>query len=396
MFFATSILFVWRFRTWQQNSSRINLLFLLVGGLLLITSHFFGFLVITTILVNYLWTKLGKKQWILLVVLVLLIFMVFIPFIRSFFVSLVYRITNNPYANIPNKNSMRGISLAMLAKIPLTFYFFSLGERVYPLWLWVTIPAVFSVGIASIFGSWRLRHLGDLGSLIVLMLLNIPFMFLILDPIAPPGLQGAAPRYLIYVVPYFLIVVSVGAQAWKPLKYILIIVSIVGMFFLAKPSWSYDSSNLVNWPKILQNIIVTPNDTCVMTDGRAKDPTIRYSPIGTKVVSEDSKDCLGFSRIILITNDFRLSMVKNFDKISEKLAAEGYIMVSNQTLFPAQITVFDKSSKSEQYNFLPSRLDLPEQDLRFPLVVQKYTWTIPGFMRLDNETPSVTLIIRNH
>jgi hypothetical protein len=280
----------------------------------------------------------------------------------------------------------------MLAKIPMTFYFFSLGERFYPLWFWATIPAMLAVGFAAIAGVWRLRHLGSLGSLIVFMLLNVPLMFLILDPLAPPGLQGAAPRYLIYVVPYFLILLAIGTQAWKPLEYLLIIVSLVGLFFLAQPAWSYDSINLVNWQILLQSAITSPTDTCVVSDGRGLGPVNRYSPVGTKIVSWDPKGCSGFSRIVLITNDFRLSQVRNFDQIATDLS-EDYTMVSNQTLFPAQITVFEKSQKNQPSAVLSNRLDLPEQDLQFPLTVQNNSWTIPGFIRLDENTPSVTMII---
>ncbi len=74
-------------------------------------------------------------------------------------------------------------------------------------------------------------------------------------------------------------------------------------------------------------------------------------------------DCLGFSRIVLASNDHRLDQVRYLDGVANKLSNE-YGLVSNTTVFPAQVTVYNKNVDSSP--IVPSRLDLPEQDLLFP------------------------------
>jgi hypothetical protein len=218
------------------------------------------------------------------------------------------------------------------------------------------------------------------------MLLNIPLMFVILDPLAPPGLQGAAPRYLIYVIPYSLLLLGWGAQLWRPIKPFLIMTSVVGLYFLAMPSWSYGGSDFVDWPRSLKEVVLNPRETCVITDGRAYGPVTRYLPAGaTLAQTGEVEECLGYPRIVLASNDFRIWQVRHFDEMSEQLRQE-YRLVSNTALFPAQITVYEKTP-SKTFQLIPSRLDLPEQDIRFPVTVPERGWHIQGFTRLDSETP---------
>jgi hypothetical protein len=391
MFLTASILFVWRFRVWEKSSSFRHAIFLAISGLLLVTSHLFGALVLATAFLHYLWTRFAGKRWIFLSILALGSVTILLPPVRLVLISIVYRMSN-PYADISTL-SERGISVGMLAKIPLAFYFFTLGERVYPLWWWVTIPAIIVVGLAFALGLWHLRRLAGLGSLTVLMLLNIPLLFLVLDPLAPPGLQGAAPRYVIFVVPYFLLLLALGAQVWKPLKPALILVSVAGLYFLAMSVWSYSGSDLMDWPLYLREAVPYSQQTCIITDGRAQDAVIRYAPVGTKVaLMGKAADCSGFSRVVLVSDDFRLLQVRYFDQMGENVSKD-YAPVSNVTLFPAQITVYEKKP-ALQLQFVPSRLDLPEQDLHFPIPIPKYGWQVDGFARLDDKVPAVTIPLK--
>jgi hypothetical protein len=216
-------------------------------------------------------------------------------------------------------------------------------------------------------------------------------MFLVLDPLAPPGLQGAAPRYVIFVIPYFILLIALGAQAWKPLKPALIIVSLVGLYFLARPLWSYGGGDFTNWPSYLKNAVIQPEQACIVTDGRAEASVNRYAPPGTKIVRDNVQECVGFSKIIMVSDDFRLSMVRYFDEMAKKISND-YTLVSNMTLFPAQITIYEKTT-AKKIQFAPGRLDLPEQDLRFPIVISNHGWKINGFIRLDDKTPAVTIPI---
>jgi hypothetical protein len=110
-----------------------------------------------------------------------------------------------------------------------------------------------------------------------------------------------------------------------------------------------------------------------------------------KVAYGDINECLGMSRIILVSNDHRLGLVRYFDSLLRK-TDNSYSLVSNRTLFPAQITVFDRSEIGNLGQIWPARLDLPEQDLRFPLILSDRDWKIDGFMRMDKQTPEIEIL----
>jgi hypothetical protein len=388
MFFAASILFVWRFRTWEKSPSPRNATILAASGVITLTSHLFGTLVLATIFLHYIWTRFSNKRWIFLGILIFSFTIMLLPPVRSAAIWVVYRMSN-PYAEIPDL-SERGISLGMLAKIPFTFYFFMLGERVYPLWWWITIPSVLLAGTTLLFGIWRIRRFAGPESLSIFMLFNIPFLFLILDPLAPPDLQGAAPRYLIFVLPYVLYLLAKGAEDWKSLKSTLIIISVVGLYCLAFPVWSYSGSDLVNWQRILTTNVTQPEQTCVITDGRSQALAVRYLPEGTKIsFMGNLEDCTGFQKIVFVSNDHRLSMVRYFDDMTANLGKE-YNLVSNTTFFPAQVTVYEQNSV-ESSQPPPSRLDLPEHDLHFPITSPDFDRKIQGFVRLDAERLNITI-----
>ncbi len=375
MFFAASVLFAWRLRALQKTKSKADALWLGASAVLLFTSHLFGWLAAGTIVASAVWENLKNKK-LLVAGIALGALLLALPPARAELTALVYR-ASNPYAPVPQE-AARGISLGMVAKIPLTFYFFSLGERVYPLWLQATIPAMLVVGAAFLLGLRSLAELGTAGTLSAFMLLNVPLMYLILDPLAPPALQGAAPRYLIFVLPYFLLPLASGAARWKPLQPALIFVSLVGLYCLAFPVWSYGGGDLIRWQKILRQAIANPAQTCVIADGRANAPVKRYLPQAGKLVYQnDLSECAGFDSIALLSNHFDLDATRYLDSLAEALDAQ-YQLTANVVFFPAQATVYQKSPRP-QNGIVPSRLDLPEQDLIFPAADSR----IQGFSRLD-------------
>lgn len=387
LFFSSSIFFAWRLQRSVTQHSRKNFLLLVFSSILFLTSHILSFLAVATLLLHVAWGKIQSKKWKIILAVIFLIgaMLIFLPGTRTFIVNALMDITNAKSTG----GVSRGISMGMLAKIPLNFYFFTLGERVYPLWWWVSIPAMLVMGTALLLGVWKLRELGAMGSLSLFMLLNIPFLYLILDPLAPPGLQGAAPRYVIFTLPYFLILLAHGAQTWKPLQPALILVSLAGMYCLTFPTWSY-GAEFVNWEKMLAQAVTSPQDACIITDGRANGAVERYHPANVKAAYQGGlADCKGFKRIVLVSNDYRLSMVRYFDTISTELSNE-YNLVSNTTLFPAQVTVYERNS-DESSQLPSSRLDLPEQDLRFPITSPNFDRKIQGFVRLDAERPKFTI-----
>lgn len=383
-FFAASILFVWRFRVTTKLLNWKNILLLGISLLLLLTSHLFGWLVVLSMVLFEIWRRVGKRKWLIAGAIFLVFLAILLTPLRGIFIELVMHLTN---AHVLTSTS-RGLSLSMLAKIPMTFFFFTFGERVYPLWLWFTIPSILLLTIASISGLWKLRSTPELLILSILFLLNIPMLYLVLDPIAPPGLQGAGPRYVIYTIPFLILVITKGLQS-KWMFWGMMIITFIGIGFLAFPNWSYGQGDLMNWPKNLHATINNPQDTCVVVDGRSKDSVMRYAPPGT-TITQDINKCIGFNKILFVTFDFRLNMIRYFDQFESQIQNE-YALQTNITLFPAQISVFESSPSGNINKILPSRLDLPEQDLVFPIQIPDRNWQIDGFVRLDQENPSTEI-----
>lgn len=351
-FFAVSILFTWRFRIWLRIPNERNLFLMLLGMVLVLIAHLFGVLVVVTVFLSWLWEKLGNKRWYVFGIFALSLFLVFAPSIRQLLIDVVYRVSNS-YASVPQNEASRGLSLAMFAKVPLTFYFFLMGERVYPLWWWITVPSLLIASIALLMGLWNMRSARGVLVLALFMLLNIPLLFLVLDPLAPPGLQGAAPRYVIYALPYLMFVLAFGAQRWKFLPYALVVVSLVGLFCTAWPTWSYEQNgDRMDWKQALNTAIRDPQKSCLVVDGRSEDSVLRYMPVGTKMVRGDLNQCMGFSTIVLVSNDFRLPLIRDFDEMEASLK-DDYHLVSNYTLFPTQITTFEKSSQGNRGQIFP-------------------------------------------
>ena len=155
MFFAASCFFLWRFYIWNERHSIANALLLLLSVVFLVTSHLFGVLVSATTLAHYFWVTLKKYRLVFLVMALVIILFISLPTTRLFLVKLVYRMSN-PYAESPLNSGARGLSLGMLAKLPLTLFFFTLGERIYPLWWSITIPAMLvmeSVTLAGVLAA---------------------------------------------------------------------------------------------------------------------------------------------------------------------------------------------------------------------------------------------------
>jgi hypothetical protein len=309
-----------------------------------------------------------------------------VPPVHRLLVGIVYRLSN-PYAVVP-PDSYRGLSIVMVAKVILTGYFFSLGERVYPLWCWITVPASLIVAAAFVAGLFRLRRYPELGVVVAFILLSVLALFLVLDPLAPPSLQGAAPRYAIYAMPAFLLVLALGAASWRPLIPALVLVELAGLLCLLWPAWSYGGDDLLQWPRYLEQALAGPGDGCIVADGRATDPVARYAPRGAKI-ADKVDECLGYSKIVLVTSDYRLNMARSMDAVAARLQ-DRYDLQSNFTHFPAQLTTYRLSSGGLT-QLPPARLALPEQDLRLPLALKRSENDLEGFVRLDGVTPSATL-----
>lgn len=387
LFMAASVLLYWRTGALISRPTGRNWFWFLAASVLLVTSHFFGWLVWGIALFLLLAQWRPRWAWGVLTTglggaLVLLLW----PGAQGQLLTLVYRMTN-PYAEVPVQWG-RGLSLGMFAKIPLTLFQFVFGERVYPLTWWLTFPGTLIAGWCGIQGARRIvrypKLLGwSIGGLTLLLAL-----YLIFDPLAPVSLQGAAPRYLIFVLPIFWIVLALGAVGSKIATLGLVGTQFAAFGFLLFSPWSVNGGDMMDWSRYLREAIALPGQSCLVVDGRGRGPAERYAPSGVRVASA-LDECLGYERVVLISNDYRLSVVRHFDGWASTLAQRDYELLSNSTHFPAQITTYQRSAQKES-QLPPARLDLPEQDLRLPLQSHRYGWQLPGFVRLDAERVSIT------
>ncbi len=385
-FLATALLVFWRAAELRRQPTKGNVAWLFLAFLLTGSSHFFGWWVAGLALLY-----LGfayKARWSLgltAIALSIPVLLVLWPPALQAVVALVYRFTN-PYADIPD-HAVRGLSLGMVAKMPMTLYFFTLGERIYPLWWWVTVPILGIVGWFGLQGFKRAIRYPGLLVWAVLGTSCVAVLYLLLDPLAPSSLQGAAPRYLIFVLPIFWTLIALGASPSMMGRIGVLAGQVVALGFFLFPAWS-TSGDLVDWPTYLAETVATPEQTCLVVAGRGRRSAERYAPEGTSIVS-NLDDCASYTdieRILLVSSDYRLPMVRHFDSWGAELLGQGYTLLTNITQFPAQITVYQRGPRHGT-QIPPARLDLPEQDLRLPMEIEGTNGLLQGFVRLDRETP---------
>jgi hypothetical protein len=118
---------------------------------------------------------------------------------------------------------LRGFIPTNIAKIPVAFYSLFFGGATNP----GNIPWVFIC--AAIFGFLFLRGFyeesrkGRFIRTFLLTILPILFLFLILDMIVPKNFPGAEPKYVIFVLPFFLYIVARGCFFKKKLISVLFV-----------------------------------------------------------------------------------------------------------------------------------------------------------------------------
>lgn len=383
-FVAATVLALWRFRAWQARPGRREAFWLSFSLVLLCTAHLFGVLCSAAAVASQAWRRLGSRRLFVAAAALGLVVALWAAPVREQVMLIGARLTNMP--GTPGPGS-RGLSATMALKAPLTFFFFTLGERVYPLWWWITVPALLFAAASFLLGLRQLRQSADLQALVVSLLLALVAVYLVVDPLAPATAVGAAPRHVIFALPAFLLVLGLGAASRRWLAAGVVAGQGAGIACLLLPQWSYAQSDLMDWPNQLR---AADAATFIVVDGRADDRVRRYAPPNARLDRKPPGRDGDYARIVIASNDHRLSMVRPLDEMARKLPGE-YQLASNITVFPAQLTVYDRTLPARRLAFYPSRLGLPEQDLRLPLRVEPEGWLLEGFMRLDSEQPGIEL-----
>ncbi len=280
--FAASSVYL-SFALYLKKPTPKYLVVLILFNVLILGAHFFGLLVIISeILWAFLITKRfsPRAKWVLLFTASsLFVIMLLSTPSQAFFYDIVARWTN-PYGD-PTYTGARGISLAQWAKIPLTFFFFGFGEHVYPLNFILVVPGLLILLSASLAGTWTIwRSFPRLAVWIAPLFLMPVLLYVVFDPLSPPTLQGAGPRYLIFLIPFFYLAIIAGAQrkqfSW--LIGLLLLVNLGGLWSYWFGDWAY-TDDRVNWRDIARwaSAYVVP-DTLVLLDGQSYELAEFYFP----------------------------------------------------------------------------------------------------------------------
>lgn len=305
----------------------------------------------------------------------------------------------------------RGWSLAQVAKIPLTLFFFTFGESVYPLALAFVIPGSLVFGFAlirGVIGLWRSPRVFWL--VVGTSVSAVTLMYLVFDPLAPPQLQGAAPRYLIFLLPLFYLAVAMGARArFQWLAILLLFVNLGSLGFYWFGDWAY-TDDLVNWRGVIRWVEpqVTPR-TGFVFDGQAEQPAEFYFPAdwsrhALPLISDavDISAANNYSRLIIFSYNWHPeARVANTAAILA--LTQNRVLVNTLGQYPLFVFVYDHSD-SVQVDARSGAVPLPSeiyglefQDIHLPLAVNLNGKSIPvlgafGLPALDgNRSRAFTL-----
>lgn len=177
-----------------------------------------------------------------------------------------------------------GLHPASLVKIFWTLYVFAFGERVYPLWLWVTIPGIALAALLVTRGLWSMwNDRLALGVLLPPLVLAPVAMYLVFDTVMPStGLPSASPRYLIPLLGPLVILVAAGITSWRARAHVaaalLLALALNGLTLSLYwiDGWNYNGRP-PQWPRVAE---LVAHDAwpgmLILVDGRSTAPTRYY------------------------------------------------------------------------------------------------------------------------
>jgi hypothetical protein len=274
----------------MQGTSWRSRAALVLSWLFLLVSHVLANLAILCQCLTVLWQKNGPAvRYLMLVALAMLasvaIIIVFLApaLVGDFYSWLSYRVGSAPGVSYAGA---RGLSAALLMKIPFAFYFFGLGENIHPLTLPITAPAVLLMGYLAVRGLWYSRRAAPLLYTCAWTMLVIPVLvlFLVLDLLSPPDAGLAQPKYICFGLYPFLGLIAMGilshAGRWRQVTGIgagLVTIAGLGAYFQA--GWSYNSHKLVNWQRATEVLQQWARpDSFLVADGRSAAELTYYLP----------------------------------------------------------------------------------------------------------------------
>jgi hypothetical protein len=389
-FLATSCLVFWRYAEWYKCPGRKNFLWLSATSLLMLSSHLFSVFVLGIIGMTVLWKRKKKLFWILVVstAVVMLSVHFWVP-LRQLVLEGVYIVGFTRLTTMPELIP-RGLNLSMLVKIPYLFFSLFLGQRVYPLWWWISFPAAAIAFFLSVRSMKALKRFPYLGVLVCCCMLSMLSLYLFCDPLLPKNAIGATHRYVIYLLPVMLLVFVLGTSGKTLWLCALWCVNLTGLVCLLFPRWAQAGDALVDWKHLLGELIDRPEETCILVDGRAYRQVHRYaSPL--IMITKVPLNYSNYERVLVVSNDWNIDRIRYLDQASRVLV-KTHGLSKHIVQFPAQLVSYDRDIR-DRVALPASRITLAEQDIRFPLHSDELSLHPRGFVRLDSVEPSVQMPI---
>lgn len=348
---------------------------LLLGtGFVTILSHFFGFLAVLPQATYLFFQKLeARKRITTAITLAILMATGITVLMNPSFQESAWQVLQR-FANGKGEYAgARGIGIASLAKIPMTFYFFSLGQFVYPLDWQLSVPGLFLFTLLFLKGMLSLRGTRAFIFLIITFAAGLGAVFIVFESAAPVN-TGTSVRYVIFLLPLFYLAVAEGVlslgRSRNAAAFALLVLAAASFFNLWHGEWSYGGGPQINWRDIGARLKVDSFSSLVLHDGRTGGAAGRYFP---KEIKQDNiwkyreTAVPSAEKIFFLSGAWRKGQREESERFLHRLYNEGYAVVRGQVAYP----VFFYELKKTDVPGMPfSIYGLEFQDLKLPLKVQ--------------------------
>lgn len=382
---------------WSRHANgRSKILWVLTAGVAILGLLMNALLVLGQAATLFVLTRWTRRAKIVTALTLTVIFSMLIssPLVRQFGFGLFSIYTNAPV----QYDFSRGIALTQLAKIPLTFFFFIFGESVHPLTLAIVLPGILIFGLAFSVGAVNLsRNRRAFWLTLASLTSGLLLLYLVLDPLAPPSLQGAAPRYLIFLLPFFYWIVASGTQnklAWLTVPLLATNLASLALYWVG--DWAY-TDDRVNWHAVTDWVApFVSSDTILLLDGQAQPLADYYFPSTWQRAWLQSQNAIS-PRVITFSYNWHPE-ARGPNTLELRALTARYELQAALTQYPLFIFVYDRKplpgsdgAGTNGWINSPNEIyGIEYQDLQLPVQIQidQRTFNLTGAFglpRLDGE-----------
>ena len=404
-----SLLAFWMLREQPRSFGR-RMLFL-IATLIVVTSHLFGILVVVAEGIAWFISSDRRVQRIRRSALVAgllggaVILIVAFPHLRSSSWLAFERLIGILHPSTVGVS--RGLSLVNFVKVPFALYTFSLGEAVYPLTYSIVIPGAIVIGVLLFSGCLVALRNSSVLFLVVLVFVMLLIVFLVFEPLEVVLTNTTAPRYVIFALPMFLLVIAMGLERIRYQRIFIIAILVINSLALWEyywGTWNYEVPVNINWRTIAAFVRTESNsNTVLLYDGRSADAVNRYFDPGLKkeslwrlAESRNLSDIRVAQRVVFVTGDFHVYRRAEFND-SLRFLESDFELVNGCVRYPTIVYVFDRKPPGHSFGYLVKQssgeVSLPKeiyglefQDLVLPAAtsISGSTVSILGSFALPN------------